>query len=101
MRWSVIVSFERLTLDEVRKRMFKTALTVPVRRKTLKMMDGVELCAQIFGCGHRRIAVFKTYDAELLRDSVLYEVFLSVGGDVCAYSAHGAEYRIKVFSPLD
>ena len=74
---------------------------VPVMRKTLKMSDGIRICVSIFECGTRRVAAFLTADALHVRDSVLFEVFLLVGGEVCAYSRLDGEYRIKLFSPLD
>ena len=69
-----------------------------MRQKTLKMSDGVMLLIDIFDYPCRRMSVFSVGDVGFLCDSVLYEVFLAVGGDVCAYSALDGIYTVKLFT---
>ena len=76
----------------------KTDIPIPVREKTLKMSDGISLALRILSLGGREIAVFMAEDASFVSDSVLYEVFLSVGLDVCAISRSGEALKIKLFS---
>lgn len=77
----------------------KADIPTPVREKTLKMSDGVLLSLRIFSLSDREIAAFLTEDVSFVSDSVLYEVFLSVGLDVCAISRSGETFEIKLFSP--
>ena len=72
-----------------------------MREKTLKMADGVVLSLKTIALPGQRVSAFCVRDVDFVCDSVLFEVFLSFGGEVCAYSLCGEGYRVKLFSPLN
>lgn len=70
----------------------------PVSEKTVKMADGITLPVKIFESGTGQISVISVADATLVSDSVLYELFLSLGGTVLACSPTPDGYTVKAFS---
>ena len=97
---TAIIFLKKITGREAEKYREMSGKVAPVCEKTVKMADGVLLPVRIFRTFSGRLSVFGTADAALVSSSVLYELFLTLGGGVLAYSTSPDGYTVKAFFPM-
>lgn len=87
-------------MKEVENYFTEGALPVPVLQKSLEMADGVVLSVKIVTLPLGRVTLFYAHDLDFVCESVLSELFLYLGGAVCAYSFRDGVCGIKLFLPF-